>query len=71
MTKVIDTNLALVFWTGADFTENKQNRKRSVVDALPRLLESRDRLRLMGIRASPLQPQWCAFHPGQCNMVSS
>lgn len=58
---------AEVFWTGQSAKVNGQKHKRNLKDALPRLLELRGRLRSIGIRAAPLQPQWCAIRPGQCD----
>ncbi|MBW0572005.1 hypothetical protein O181_111720, partial [Austropuccinia psidii MF-1] len=51
---------AEVYWTG-------NNRPRSVVEALPRMHDMRYRLVQRGVRATPLQPHWCAVNPGKCN----
>ncbi|CAH7681249.1 family 20 glycoside hydrolase [Phakopsora pachyrhizi] len=51
---------AEVYWTG-------QERPRSVVDALPRIHDMRYRMVLRGVRATPIQPHWCALNPGFCN----
>lgn len=58
---------AEVFWTGESAKVNGSKQKRTATDALPRLLEARGRLRSIGIRAAPLQPQWCTIRPGQCD----
>lgn len=52
---------AEVYWTGED-------RPRSVTEALPRIHDMRYRLVQRGVRATPLQPHWCAVRPGQCDL---
>ncbi|CDU23329.1 related to exochitinase [Sporisorium scitamineum] len=54
---------AEVWWTG----EVVDGKKRDKVEALPRMLDLRWRLVSMGVGAEPLQPQWCAVRPGECN----
>ncbi|KAJ6554910.1 beta-hexosaminidase [Mycena vulgaris] len=58
---------AEVFWTGAKLPDG------SPLDgtkALPRLHELRYRMVQRGVRAIPLQPQWCVLRPGLCNLDS-
>lgn len=55
---------AEIFWTG----EKIKGVQRSGREALPRMMDLRWRLVEMGVNAEPLQPQWCAERPGQCNM---
>ncbi|UZJ56163.1 hypothetical protein CBS101457_005483 [Exobasidium rhododendri] len=57
---------AEVFWTGADFTANGKQEKRSLLQAENRLHEMRGRVRAMGVLTSPIQPLWCALRPGSC-----
>jgi len=52
---------AELYWTGTE-------RVRSVTEALPRMHDMRYRLVQRGIRATPLQPHWCALRPGQCDL---
>ncbi|CBQ68118.1 related to exochitinase [Sporisorium reilianum SRZ2] len=54
---------AEVWWTG----EMVGGAKRDKVEALPRMLDLRWRLVRLGVGAEPLQPQWCATRPGECN----
>lgn len=37
-------------------------------DALARLHALRYRMARRGVRAAPLQPEWCALRPGRCDM---
>lgn len=37
------------------------------IEALPRILQHRERLVNRGIPASPLQPLWCNYNPSHCN----
>ncbi|KNZ53161.1 beta-hexosaminidase [Puccinia sorghi] len=52
---------AELYWTGTE-------RVRSVTEALPRIHDMRYRLVQRGIRATPLQPHWCALRPDQCDL---
>lgn len=54
---------AEVFWTGA---KHGIGQARSAKEALPRLHEWRFRAVERGVKAIPLQPEWCARHPGKC-----
>lgn len=54
---------AEIWWTG----EEVNGGKRDKVEALGRMIDLRWRLVEMGVRAEPLQPQWCAERIGQCN----
>ena len=58
---------AEVFWTGALLPDGSP---RNVSSALPRLHEMRFRMVNRGIKAIPLQPEWCAIRPGLCNLNS-
>ncbi|SPO21309.1 probable putative exochitinase [Ustilago trichophora] len=55
---------AEIFWTG----EQVNGVKRDANEALPRMMDLRWRLKEMGVKAEPLQPQWCAERPGMCNL---
>lgn len=55
---------AEIFWSG----EKVAGVDRDKVEALPRMMDLRWRLVAMGVKAEPLQPQWCAERVGQCNM---
>lgn len=55
---------AEIWWTG----ETVDGKKRDKVEALARMLDLRWRLVALGVKAEPLQPQWCATRPGMCNM---
>ncbi|TDL19714.1 N-acetylhexosaminidase [Rickenella mellea] len=57
---------AEVFWTGAKTSSGKPLDVRS---ALPRLHQMTYRMQKRGIRATPLQPMWCALRPGRCNSM--
>ncbi|KZV60324.1 glycoside hydrolase family 20 protein [Peniophora sp. CONT] len=50
---------AEVFWTGGKRGSSKE--------ALGRIHEVAFRMKKRGVRASPLQPHWCATHPGECD----
>ncbi|KNZ51349.1 beta-hexosaminidase [Puccinia sorghi] len=52
---------AELYWTGTE-------RVRSVTEALPRIHDMRYRLVQRSIRATPLQPHWCALRAGQCDL---
>ncbi|EJC97794.1 beta-hexosaminidase [Fomitiporia mediterranea MF3/22] len=54
---------AEVFWTGGTLTDGGLN----VTEALPRLHEMRFRMVQRGVNAIPLQPEWCAIRPGECD----
>lgn len=54
---------AEIFWTGGSLANGGPN----VSEALPRLHELRFRMVQRGVQAIPLQPEWCAIRPGQCN----
>ncbi|KAL5522576.1 hypothetical protein ACEPAG_8593 [Sanghuangporus baumii] len=54
---------AEVFWTGGTVTDGGLN----VTEALSRLHEMRYRMVQRGVRAIPLQPEWCALRPGECD----
>lgn len=51
---------AEVFWAGGPYP-------RGSVEAFPRMHDIRYRMVDRGIRASPLQPHWCALRPGACD----
>ncbi|KAJ2924124.1 hypothetical protein H1R20_g12964, partial [Candolleomyces eurysporus] len=53
-----------VFWTGP---HHPSGQFRTVAEALHRLHDVRFRMVQRGVRAIPLQPQWCALRPGQCD----
>lgn len=54
-------SIAELYWTG-------DSKARSVKEALSRIHDMRYRLVQRGIHAAPLQPQWCALRPGQCDL---
>ncbi|KAL5523179.1 NAG1_1 [Sanghuangporus sanghuang] len=54
---------AEVFWTGGTVADGGLN----VTEALSRLHEMRYRMVQRGVRAIPLQPEWCALRPGECD----
>ena len=58
---------AEIFWTGAKLPNGSPL---DGTEALPRLHELRFRMVQRGVRAIPLQPQWCAVRPGLCNLDS-
>ncbi|KAJ7166354.1 glycoside hydrolase family 20 protein [Mycena crocata] len=58
---------AEIFWTGA---KRPDGSPLDGSEALPRLHELRYRMVQRGVRAIALQPQWCALHPGLCNVDS-
>ncbi|KAI0321327.1 N-acetylhexosaminidase [Amylostereum chailletii] len=53
---------AEVFWTGS--------RRGNVSVALPRLHDVAFRMVQRGVRAIPLQPEWCALRPGVCDLTA-
>jgi hexosaminidase len=55
---------AEVFWTGAMLPDGSP---RNVTEALPRLHDIRYRMVQRGVRAIPLQPEWCALRPNACD----
>ncbi|KAJ2924120.1 hypothetical protein H1R20_g12963, partial [Candolleomyces eurysporus] len=55
---------AEIFWTGP---RHPSGQFRTVAEALHRLHDVRFRMVQRGVRAIPLQPQWCALRPGQCD----
>ncbi|GAA5901608.1 hypothetical protein JCM8208_001554 [Rhodotorula glutinis] len=55
---------AEVFWTGGAVVHGQ----RDLGDALPRLHDWRYRAVQRGVRATPLQPHWCALRPGACDL---
>ncbi|GAA5835280.1 hypothetical protein JCM5353_003216 [Sporobolomyces roseus] len=55
---------AEVFWSGGSIA----NGTRDVGEALPRLHDWRYRALNRGVRATPLQPHWCALRPGACDL---
>lgn len=59
--------LAEVFWTGAAGTANGTF-PRSSIEAFPRMHDIRYRIVDSGVRAAPLQPEYCALRPGACNL---
>ncbi|KAF7365597.1 Beta-hexosaminidase [Mycena venus] len=58
---------AEIFWTGATRPDGAPLEG---TEALPRLHELRYRMVQRGVRAIPLQPQWCVLRPGLCNIDS-
>ncbi|KAL1406042.1 Glucosamine-6-phosphate isomerase (Glucosamine-6-phosphate deaminase) (GNPDA) (GlcN6P deaminase) [Vanrija albida] len=54
--------LAELFWSGP----GANGYPRSVLEALPRMHDIRYRILDRGVRAAPLQPEWCALRPGVC-----
>ncbi|KAH8114178.1 N-acetylhexosaminidase, partial [Phellopilus nigrolimitatus] len=54
---------AEVFWTGGSVASGSLN----ISEALPRLHAMRFRMVQRGVRAIPLQPEWCALRPGACD----
>lgn len=60
------TLFSAVFWTGASFSLNGKDKKRSLLEAEPRLHDVRGRIRSMGTMAATIQPFWCAIHSGRC-----
>ncbi|KAJ6622729.1 N-acetylhexosaminidase [Mycena sp. CBHHK59/15] len=58
---------AEIFWTGARLPDGSPL---DGSEALPRLHELRYRMVQRGVRAIPLQPQWCVLRPGLCNLDS-
>lgn len=54
---------AEVFWTGG----MSNNMPLNVSSALPRLHDIRYRMVQRGVKAIPLQPEWCALRPGACD----
>lgn len=56
---------AEVFWTGATLPDGSP---RNVSSALPRLHDLRYRMVQNGVKAIPLQPQWCALRPNLCGV---
>lgn len=58
---------AEVFWTGATLPDGTA---RNVEEALPRLHDIRYRMVQRGVNAIPLQPEWCAVRPGECDLDS-
>ncbi|EKM55102.1 glycoside hydrolase family 20 protein [Phanerochaete carnosa HHB-10118-sp] len=57
---------AEVFWSGGYSNGAALN----VTDALPRLHDMRFRMVQRGIKAIPLQPEWCALRPNACDLNS-
>jgi len=53
-----------VFWTGATLPDGNSH---NVAEALPRLHDIRYRMVQRGVRAIPLQPEWCALRPNACD----
>ncbi|CAK5269834.1 unnamed protein product [Mycena citricolor] len=58
---------AEIFWTGPKLPSGKA---RTGVEALPRLHDLRYRMVQRGVRAIPIQPQWCALRPESCLSAS-
>ncbi|KAG8096980.1 hypothetical protein GUJ93_ZPchr0013g35465 [Zizania palustris] len=55
---------AETLWSG-----NKDSSgKKRYANATDRLNDWRHRMVQRGIRAEPIQPLWCSFHPGMCNL---
>ena len=52
---------AEVFWTGPGGDGDT---------ALPRLHDVTYRMRARGVNAIPLQPEWCALRPGECDLTA-
>ncbi|GJE96907.1 glycoside hydrolase family 20 protein [Phanerochaete sordida] len=57
---------AEVFWSGGVSNGAALNAS----DALPRLHDIRFRMVQRGVKAIPLQPEWCALRPGACDLTS-
>ncbi|KAG1888014.1 glycoside hydrolase family 20 protein [Suillus fuscotomentosus] len=57
---------AEIFWSGKQPTGAALN----VTEALPRLHDVRYRMVQRGIKAIPLQPQWCALRPDACDIYA-
>lgn len=55
-----------MFWTGAEKEINGVRGPRNIKEATARINEIRARLVAMGIRAAPIQPDWCVFRAGMC-----
>ncbi|KAI8873156.1 beta-hexosaminidase [Ramicandelaber brevisporus] len=55
---------AEVYWSGRF---DASGVKRDVAKAMARITDMRHRLVERGVGANPLQPLWCARHPGRCN----
>ncbi|KAG8214807.1 glycoside hydrolase family 20 protein [Butyriboletus roseoflavus] len=57
---------AEIFWSAKQPTGAPLN----VTEALPRLHDVRYRMVQRGVRAIPLQPQWCALRPDACDLYA-
>jgi hexosaminidase len=53
---------AEVFWSGG----GAKGFPRDPISAVGRINDVRYRLDARGIRAVPIQPEWCALRPGEC-----
>ncbi|EGG04517.1 family 20 glycoside hydrolase [Melampsora larici-populina 98AG31] len=64
---------AELYWTGKkddDDDEVEPKIEDRLADALPRLHDMRYRYVRRGIRATALQPHWCAIRPGKCDLIT-
>jgi hexosaminidase len=59
---------AELWWTGSANTANGSF-PRSSVEAFPRMNDIRYRMVDSGVNAAPLQPEWCAIRPHQCDLA--
>lgn len=57
---------AEVFWTGKKKTYNGKQTPLDLIEATKRLNELRYRFVARGVRATPVQPQWCLKNSGSC-----
>lgn len=57
--------MAEALWSG----NRDESGKKRLAEAAERLNEWRYRMVERGIRAEPIQPQWCIHNPGMCNLV--
>jgi hexosaminidase len=57
---------AEIYWSG---NHDKQTGvRRTVKEVSPRFYDWVYRLQSRGIAAEPVQPKWCARHPGECDL---
>ncbi|KAH9813312.1 family 20 glycoside hydrolase [Melampsora americana] len=63
---------AELYWTGKDHEDGgvEPRIEDRLSEALPRLHDMRYRYVRRGIRATALQPHWCAIRPGKCDLIS-
>ncbi|KAH8085951.1 N-acetylhexosaminidase [Cristinia sonorae] len=62
---------AEIFWTGDTFPDGSNRTAPENLDGtLARLHALRYRMVQRGLKATPLQPHWCAINPGNCSIVA-